>query len=48
MEGSDRLIVLRDGVVIGELTGSDVHADMVVALLARASATEPPLTEPQA
>ena len=30
VEGSDRLIVLRDGVVIGELTGADVNEDMVV------------------
>ncbi len=48
VEGSDRLIVLRDGVVIGELTGSEANEDMVVALLARASAAEPSLTEPQA
>jgi monosaccharide-transporting ATPase len=48
VEGSDRLVVLRDGVVIGELTGSDVNEDMVVALLARASAAEPSLTDPQA
>ena len=40
VEGSDRLIVLRDGVVIGELTGEDVNADRVVALLASAPAAE--------
>jgi galactofuranose transport system ATP-binding protein len=38
VEGSDRLLVLRDGVVIGELTGDDVDADRVVDLLAEASA----------
>jgi ribose transport system ATP-binding protein len=37
VEGSDRLIVLRDGVVIGELSGGDVHEDRVVELLAEAS-----------
>jgi galactofuranose transport system ATP-binding protein len=37
VEGSDRLIVLRDGVVIGELGGADVHEDRVVELLAAAS-----------
>jgi ribose transport system ATP-binding protein len=37
VEGSDRLIVLRDGVVIGELSGADVHEDRVVELLAEAS-----------
>ncbi len=39
VEGSDRLVVLRDGVVIGELSGEDVHEDRVVELLAEASAT---------
>jgi ribose transport system ATP-binding protein len=37
IEGSDRLIVLRDGVVIGELSGADVNEDQVVELLAAAS-----------
>jgi ribose transport system ATP-binding protein len=37
VEGSDRLIVMRDGVVIGELSGGDVHEDKVVELLAAAS-----------
>lgn len=37
VEGSDRLIVLRDGSVIGELSGPDVHEDRVVQLLAEAS-----------
>ena len=30
VEGSDRLLVLRDGIVIGELTGDDVNEDEVV------------------
>jgi ribose transport system ATP-binding protein len=38
VEGSDRLVVMRDGVVIGELSGDDVHEDRVVELLAEASA----------
>ncbi len=37
VEGSDRLIVLRDGVVIGELSGDEVDEDRVVQLLAAAS-----------
>jgi galactofuranose transport system ATP-binding protein len=37
VEGSHRLILLRDGIVIGELSGGEVHADMVVDLLAQAS-----------
>jgi ribose transport system ATP-binding protein len=41
VEGSDRLIVLRDGIVIGELRGADVHEDRVVDLLAEASRDTP-------
>jgi ribose transport system ATP-binding protein len=37
VEGSDRLILLRDGIVIGELGGADVHEDRVVEVLAEAS-----------
>jgi monosaccharide-transporting ATPase len=39
VEGSDRLIVLRDGHVIGELSGGDIDADAVVEMLARAFET---------
>jgi ribose transport system ATP-binding protein len=38
VEGADRLLILRDGVLIGELTGDDVNADEVVALIAAAPA----------
>jgi ribose transport system ATP-binding protein len=41
VEGSHRVIVLRDGRVVGELGGDDLNADDVVAMLARASATDP-------
>jgi ribose transport system ATP-binding protein len=46
VEGSDRIIVLRDGVVIGELAGYEVDEDRVVALLAKASEAEPATEEP--
>ncbi|GAA3446616.1 sugar ABC transporter ATP-binding protein [Planomonospora venezuelensis] len=38
VEGSDRIVVLRDGVVVAELNGPDVTADVVMA----AMATPPP------
>jgi len=37
VEGSDTLVVLRDGIVIGQLSGDDVNEDRVVELLADAS-----------
>lgn len=39
VEGSDSLVVMRDGVVIGHLSGDEVNEDRVVALLAGASST---------
>ena len=48
VEGSDSLIVLRDGIVVGELAGDDVNEDGVVALLAEASTggSEPTVPAP--
>jgi ribose transport system ATP-binding protein len=46
VEGSERLIVLRDGAVIGELSGPDVHEDRVVQLLAEASREPAAETQP--
>ncbi len=37
VEGSETLVVMRDGKVIGELNGANVDEDRVVALLAQAS-----------
>jgi ribose transport system ATP-binding protein len=40
IEGSDRIVVLREGHVIGELTGDDVDQDTLTATLAAAPSTE--------
>jgi ribose transport system ATP-binding protein len=37
VEGSSTLVVMRDGMVVGELVGVEVHEDNVMALLAEAS-----------
>ncbi|WP_245679302.1 sugar ABC transporter ATP-binding protein [Actinomadura hibisca] len=47
VEGSDRVVVLRDGAVAGELTGDQVTEQGVMAAIATAPAT-PPTTEPAA
>jgi monosaccharide-transporting ATPase len=41
VEGSSTLVVLRDGMVVGELMGDDVDEDNVMALLAKASTDGP-------
>ena len=40
IEGSDRIVVLREGKVIGELTGENVDQDTLTATLAAAPETE--------
>jgi len=40
LEGSDRIIVLKDGAVIGELDGHDVGQDQLMTMLASVSASE--------
>jgi len=45
VEGSSTLVVMRDGMVVGVLTGDEVHEDNVVALLAGASAEPSAATE---
>ncbi|ORT60741.1 sugar ABC transporter ATP-binding protein [Streptomyces sp. CB03238] len=40
IEGSDRVVVLKDGAVIGELTGDDVTEDRLMRTIATASAGE--------
>ena len=37
VEGSDRIVVLRDGAVVGTLSGRDVNQDHVLALIAAAA-----------
>ena len=44
IEGSDRVVVLKDGRVVGELTGQDVTQDTLMTTLAEAP-PEPDLTE---
>ena len=46
IEGSDRVVVLKDGRVVGELTGQDVTQDTLMTTLAEAP-PEPDLTEPE-
>ena len=45
VEGSSTLVVMRDGMVVGVLTGDEVHEDNVVALLAEASVETGAATE---
>ena len=37
VEGSDTIVVLRDGAVVGTVTGADVSQDGVMALIAAAA-----------
>ena len=37
VEGSDTIVVLRDGAVVGTMTGTDVTQDGVMALIAAAA-----------
>jgi ribose transport system ATP-binding protein len=41
VEGSDRVVVLRDGSVVGELTGDDVSEDRLMEAIATAAEEEP-------
>ncbi|MBJ7907303.1 sugar ABC transporter ATP-binding protein [Streptomyces sp. DSM 110735] len=41
VEGSDRVVVLRDGAVVGELTGDDVSEDQLMRAIAEAAEEEP-------
>jgi hypothetical protein len=38
VEGSEALVILRDGIVVGTLRGDEVKADRVVELIAAAGA----------
>ncbi|WP_328884054.1 sugar ABC transporter ATP-binding protein [Streptomyces sp. NBC_00299] len=40
IEGSDRVVVLKDGAVVGELTGDDVTEDMLMRTIAGDAAVE--------
>ncbi|MFJ4603746.1 sugar ABC transporter ATP-binding protein [Streptomyces griseoluteus] len=42
IEGSDRVVVLRDGSVVGELTGDEVGADQLLRAIAEAAEEEAP------
>ncbi len=44
IEGSDRVVVLRDGSVVGELSGDDVTEDRLMRAIAAAAAEEEALT----
>ena len=39
IEGSDRIVALKDGRVVGELTGDQVDSSDLLALLASSSST---------
>ncbi|MCW2882286.1 MAG: sugar transporter ATP-binding protein [Sphaerisporangium sp.] len=45
-EGSDRIIVLREGAVVGELSGADVTEEGIMASIADHSPSAPPSTTP--
>ncbi|GGO54032.1 sugar ABC transporter ATP-binding protein [Streptomyces daqingensis] len=45
IEGSDRVVVLRDGAVVGELTGDEVTEDRLMEAIAAAAEEEPHLAD---
>ena len=45
VEGADTLVVMRDGTVIGRLSGDDVNEDQVMSLLAEALGDRPATAE---
>ena len=48
VEGSDRLVVLRDGAVIGELRGDEIGEDRIMELIAQRRPAPRPRAAPMA